>query len=532
MKWLPGIGLLTLSLQFLTVHPCAAAPESVPALPTDGPPPAPPALPVDSPVPDAAPVPALDSDAPPGAGVVPKVKLEGDDKIGRTYAEGSPFNIWGGNRVQRASLFTAAGIVRRSVLDALHQPDQWHHPILIQIRPPLADGTDDRPPVWTTISQVEGGFRIEINLVPRRHSVPGPLLQENLVRAILADLVLKRKSNLDLTGAPTPPPDWLLHGTLALLDYRQLGRMSQTFSQIFALGRVLSVNDILNADPQGMDSVSMTIYRVSSGALLMMLIEQPKGSEHLTALLPTLATAGIDQATQIERAFPSLAASTNGLSKWWSLQIAALSQPGMEEVRAPDETERQLAEALVLHYTIPPAAEKKPGALKRLFKKDKSPAPAAPAAGAGAGAPATPAPAPVQETCSILEYAKVLPLPDSAAVFNQADLALTRLSLRAHPIYRPIIEEYRAALKSLAKGKAGKAMPATLARLAATRENLASRLLAIENYIDVYETMESTTFSGAFEGYLKTADELERPLPGRNDPLTRYLDQVEAELGR
>jgi hypothetical protein len=481
------------------------AQETVPAWPADEPLPRPMELP-DGPV-EGAP------------GLVPGVRLRSDDKVGRTYAEGSPFVIWGGDRMQRSRLFTAAGMVRQAALEALRLPGDWSSPIIIQIRGPLATGTDQRLPVWTSISQVEGGFRLEINLVPRREAVPGPLLQENLVRAILADRVLRRKESLDLKGAPVPPPDWLLHGTLALMEYRQLGRMSQTFSQVFQLGRVLSVGDILNADPSVMDSVSLTLYRVSCGGLLMMLIEQPDGPAHLAALMPNLAQGGTDPALLIERAFPALSGTSNSLSKWWSLQIATLSQPGLEEVQSPQETERLLAEALVLRYVVPPAPEKRPNALRRLLGKDKS---------AEAAADAKPV-AVVPQQAPITDFAKVLALPDPAPPFNQVDLALTRLMLRAHPVYRPLIQEYQDTARLLAKGKAGKAIPATLARLAAMREKLALTIRGIEDHLDWFEATQTTTFSGAFEGYLKTAEESEKPLPPRNDALSRYLDEVAAE---
>ena len=161
--------------------------------------------------------------------------------------------------------------------------------------------------------------------------------------------------------------------------------MSRTFSRIFQLGRVLSVQDILNADPAGMDSVSLTIYRVSCGGLLMMLVEQPKGPENLAKLLPGLAQPATDPGLLIERAFPALTGSANSLSKWWSLQIAALSQPGLDEVQKPGETEQQLAGALILRYAPPAPAEKRPNPLKRLFTPDKAAAPAAAAAPAPRG---------------------------------------------------------------------------------------------------------------------------------------------------
>ena len=489
--------------------------ETVPALPTDGPP---------SP---AAALPGLPQARSAVPGIVPGVRLQSDDKVGRTYAEGSPFIIWGGTRSQRSNLFTAAGLVRRAVLDALHLPDEWSHPIIIQLRDPLATGAASRPPVWTVISQVEGGFRLEINLAPRRQSVPGPLLRENLVRAILADRVLAGKAAMDLSGAPTPPPDWLLHGTLALMDYRELGRTSDTFARIFQLGRVLSVPDILNADPSGMDSLSMTIYRVSSGGLLLMLVEQPKGGAQLAKLLPALARGGTDHAALIEHAYPELGGSVNSLSKWWSLQIAALSQPGMEEVRKPADTERLLSEALVLRYQPASATDKKPGTLKRLFSREKSaaPAPAPHISATPAGAVSSPAAA----SCDITDYARVLALPDPAPVFNQAALALTRLQLRAHPVYRPIIQEYLDGLRLLAKGKSGKSFPATLTRLAETRQRLAATLQGVEDHLDWFEATQSTTPSGAFGDYLEAAENLAKPRAARGDAITGYLDQMEQE---
>ncbi len=455
------------------------------------------------------------------SGLVPGISLKSGEEIGRTYSETSPFNIWGGDRTQRSNLFTAAGLVRRAVRDALHLPDEWYHPIIIQIRPPLAAGTSNRPPVWTTVSQVEGGFRIEITLVPRRGGVPGPLLQENLVRAILADLVLKGKEKLDLTGAPMPPPDWLLHGTLALMEYRQLGRMSQTFARVFRLGRVLSVPDILNAEPDGMDSISHTLYRVSCGALILMLVEQPKGPEQFTRLLTSLAFQETGHELLIERAFPALGGSSNSLSKWWSLQIAALSQPGLEEVLSPAETERLLAEALVLHYVRPAAVEKKPGAIKRLFTREK----------AAAGSPEAPLPEATRESCDIQEYARVQELPNSGGVFHQAALSLTRLMLRAHPVHRPIIQGYQDALQGLAKGKSPKGLTATLEQLASTRQRLATTLRGVEDHLDWFEATQVQEPSGEFEGYLRAAAELEAGRPPGTDPVSRYLDQIEAEFG-
>jgi hypothetical protein len=75
-------------------------------------------------------------------------------------------------------------------------------------------------------------------------------------------------------------------------------------------------------------------------------------------------------------------------------------------------------------------------------------------------------------------------------------------------------------------------LTATLTRLATTRQKLAATIQGIENFLDIYQMQESTVPSGAFDDYLRTADELEKPLPPRGDPISRYLDQVEAEYNR
>ncbi|MDB6134440.1 MAG: hypothetical protein JWM59_2683 [Verrucomicrobiales bacterium] len=527
--------------------------EPAPAIPS----PAPPLLPSASHPPAPAPaqpvIPAPAGSAqvrsipglPKGAVPAPEINFQPKDQVGRTYSEDSPFVIWGGTREQRAHLFTTAGIVRRDVLDALHLGSALNHSIIIQLREPLAKGTDSRPPVWTAISQVPGGFRIEINIVPRMGSVPGPMLRENLVRATLADLILRGHEKNDLSGHHSPPPDWLLHGTLALMDYRKMGRMSSTFSMVFQLGRVLSVSEILGADPDGMDSVSMTIYRVSCCGLLMMLIEQPKGADQLQALLPDLALVDSDPSPVIERHFPSLSSSANGLSKWWTLQIAALSQPGLDEVQSPAETEQHLAEALTLRYTVKKQEAKKPGGnpLKRLFSKNKNtsanPADGPPSLGKDgiktAAAPPPPVPAAEDEpvrTCGIEEFQKVMDLPDHEAILSKPDLDLTLLLLRAHPIYRPVIAEYQTAARNLAKGKKIKESAATLERLAAMRRKLTGTLQEIENTLDAYEASQSPDRSGVFEDYLRTASEFEQPPAPRLDLISRYLDSIEAEISQ
>lgn len=466
-----------------------------------------------------------------GPGVVPGVSPKSNERAGRTYSEDSPFIIWGGTQEARSNLFTTAGLVRRDALEALHLGLEWNHPILIQLREPQARGTDRRPPVWTRVSQVPDGFRIEINIVPRHNTVSGSLLRENIVRASLAALILRGHGDEDVTGWDTPPPEWLLHGTLALMDYRQQGRKSTLFNLVFQMGSLLSVEEIFGAEPRGMDSISHTLYRVSCCGLIMMLIEQPNGSRHLAEMMPALVSGGNDTQALIARYFPGMATSANSLSKRWALQIAALAQPSLDEVRTPAESERLLTDALTLRYTVS-SEDKRPGAIRKLFSRKRPNSADTDQTKAGDTSKIPPPPAPAEQTCDLREFQKVLPLPDHEAILTRVDLNLNMLLLRAHPIYRPVIAEYLSTLKSLIKGRKFKESAESLERLANTRRQLAANLQEIENFLDDHEVGKMEDKSGAFEDYMRAADDMEKPPAARPDPVSRYLDALEAEVGK
>lgn len=424
---------------------------------------------------------------------------------------------------QRDVLLDEAESTRRMVASALRLEPVFTFPIVVQIRETSAL-RPGLPPVWSAVSQTPDGFRFEVNLVPQNNAVPGPLLRQELVRCILAEMLLRPHAATDLSGKETPPPDWLLHGVLELLDYQALGRPSEAFSTVFRLGRVLSIEDIFAAEPRYMDSVSRMIYRSSCCGLLLMLMEQQNGSKLLADLFKVLALMSGDDATAIARTFPSLSDSGNSLGKWWSLQLATMAQPGMDELLSPHETELELAKALVLELPAEPAVEAKKsgkgGALGKLFGKKKKEAAEAenkmPVATAGM-------------TCPLEEYNRVLPRKDRVAILARADLALTQLALRAHPVYRPVLGEYKSIIKSLSAGKKEKEAAASLAALANLRRKLQRDMQGIEDYLDWYEATQAEGISGNFQDYLNAFEELAKPPVPRRDPLSRYLNLMEQE---
>jgi len=492
----------------------------------------PPALPLEPQMPETPPTPApglprvqLAPAAPAfthKATPAPRVRMTPKSDVAESSVHGGQFRVHGKIKEQRDVLLDEAELTRRMLAAALRLDPVSSFPIVVQIRETSAL-RPGLPAVWSAISQTADGFRFEINLVPQHNAVDGPLLRQELVRCILAEMLLRPHAGIDLTGRDVPPPDWLLHGVLELLDYQALGRPSEAFSAVFRLGRVLSIDDIFSADPRSMDSVSRMIYRSSCCGLLLMLMEQKNGGQHLAGLFKSLALMPGDDATAIARAYPKLSESGNSLGKWWSLQLATMAQPGMDELLSPEETGRELAKALILE--IPPepvVAEKKKtgkgGGLSKLFGKKKKDAPE----------PKKEVSTTVTE-CPIEEYARILSRKDRAAILARTDLALTQLALRAHPVYRPVFGEYRSLIKLLTAGKKEKEAAASFAALAHLRKELGDDMKGAEDYLNWFEATQTEGISGAFHDYLKTATELDRPVPARRDPLSRYMNLIEQE---
>ena len=448
----------------------------------------------------------------------PRVKMNPGNGAGESSVQGGQFRVYGKVKEQRDVLLEEAEATRRMLTAALGMDPVFTFPVVIQIREASAI-RPGQPAVWPAISQTDDGFRMEINLVPKNNAVDGPLLRQELVRCLLAEMLLRPHAARDLSGRDTPPPDWLLHGTLELLDYQALGRPSEAFSTVFRLGRVLSIDDIFAADPRFMDSVSGMIYRSSCCGLLLMLTEQKSGGQGLKELFKILALMPGEDAAAIARACPDLNLSGNSLGKWWSLQLATMAQPGMDELLSPQETEEQLTRALMMELPPEPSVAAKPKkGLAKLFGKKKKQTPETEKQTVA-----------VTQTCPLEEYSRVLPRKDRAAILDRVNLALTQMALRAHPLYRPLIGQYQSLIKALSEGKKEKEAGAALASLGGLRHKLQRDLQKAEDYLDWYEATQTDGISSAFDGYFRTAEELTRPAAPRHDPLSRYLNLMESE---
>jgi hypothetical protein len=128
------------------------------------------------------------------------------------------------------------------------------------------------------------------------------------------------------------------------------------------------------------------------------------------------------------------------------------------------------------------------------------------------------------------EFATVWKRDDRDKIFQRTIGQLSALKVRAHPLYRPLIEEYIATVRLLVGGKP-KGVPEKLATLREQQTKVRELARAVETHLDWYEAEQTRSYSGLFDDYLKLGDKIEQELRPRNDALSKYLDTLAKEYG-
>ena len=468
---------------------------------------------------------------------VPSVRML-PKEIPSTSSPDKQFRVYGRDARMRSSVFHVADETRDELMLALAQktrrgtinPRKGELPIIIQLIDRFETGAKAIRGEITVMPDDTISIQIKI---AAGGGIDRERLREEFVRWFLVDLMMRRvrPESLD-SNVRLELPDWLHQGALELIKYHQEGRPSDVFATVFKLGKTLTVQEIINADITGLDAVSLNIYRVSSCALLLMLLEQPEGVDHLLKCIGDMPANQGSMTDHLEKHFPVLHGTGNQLEKWWSLAMATSAEPTQSELLSMIDSEKELAKLMVFRcpeLSIAAKTEKPKTASKLLnvFKKSggKKETPDAQAA----AAPEAAKPTVVQAMeVPIEEYIRVKGRPDSAAIFKGKIAELTRLSFRVHPFYRQMLTDYQ---EQFAKINAGKDRNAAevLQSLAKRREVMLKEAKAVEDHLDWFEATQRTQPSGKFQDFLRVADNAGQPAKPRTDPITRYMDAMEKE---
>jgi hypothetical protein len=131
----------------------------------------------------------------------------------------------------------------------------------------------------------------------------------------------------------------------------------------------------------------------------------------------------------------------------------------------------------------------------------------------------------------IEDYAVVLAHPNKEQLLAQARLSLQSLAIRGNALFREIASEYQKVIADLSAGKT-KDMDTRLKALRKRAVDTYVQACAVQEHLDWFEATQSTRYSGLFEDFLTLPERVRDELPPRQDPISKYLDEVETQLGR
>ena len=106
---------------------------------------------------------------------------------------------------------------------------------------------------------------------------------------------------------------------------------------------------------------------------------------------------------------------------------------------------------------------------------------------------------------------------------------LLKLSYRAFPLYKPIIQEYQKLIINIGAGRL-KNVDKKIDELESIRSSIVESADDARDYLNWFEATRIDKRSNNFSNYQQIYNELKRPLPSRRDELSEYLDDLDKEF--
>lgn len=255
----------------------------------------------------------------------------------------------------RSAMSSRCEEISTELRKVLNDREPWVLPVVVLLNMGDEALKSKAATVSTAISEMtHGGFHLQVT-VNDRPGISAADLRKEFVRALLAERILRNHQKIATPEGRLLLPDWVMTGVLHAMDYKASARPSALFATIFRSGKIYGIEEIIAASPVEMDGLSRTIYETSCCALVLALVDQPDGPARFNKFLNSLATDPRSERQLLDAAFPNFAASASSLNKWWSLQLAALSKPGIAEPYTPADSIKAIEDAILIRYEAPAA---------------------------------------------------------------------------------------------------------------------------------------------------------------------------------
>lgn len=389
----------------------------------------------------------------------------------------------GGEDSPRGALILLAEEMKRDFLSLCGLSDDWKTPVELRLGDP-----QPLNPIVTRLLEIDGQRKFILEL-----HVDHGLDQERFRRAIFSliiyDHALRGRSAPEASIEASP---WLIDGLIEAVDWKRGKSDRMQYRALFESGGVFDLDELLSKTEtayRGMDAASRAAFRVSSGVLVMALLEQSDGIRHFQDFLREVTTFEGEMNLLLSRHFPGVNLSSRGLEKLWSLQLA--HQGGLNSLTDVLGI-RQSDEAL-------------DHALKLLIRNEEG----------------------LLERRPLSDWALLSGLSDQERMeaVRLAENELVRASYRCFPPYRQILSEYQKILIDLSRDKSGE-VPERLERLAGARRDLLIQAEKGRDYLDWFEITRADQSSGEFKDYMLLKSAIQTCNDPKGRSTAKYLDQV------
>jgi hypothetical protein len=405
----------------------------------------------------------------------------------RSVSVSRQFIVYGSDVAMRGAICDLAERAKRDLLTVLHQRDAWTSPIVINAQY-LQANLPELPRLRISVGQTGFGLKLQLDLVVDPKISLSEVRRE-LLRALLLEMMYRAESNIPAGAIYASPPDWLLDGMPAQQSDMPRDGITNVLALPVAAGTVLPLEKFLQQRPELLDAPGRLLYRAYSFALVDLLTHTREGSHRLARFILDLPSAPNDLMADLRIHFPEVLERDGGAEKIWEKQIARLSTEQPYQLMGSAETERILDEKL------------------RLKISDRG----------------------GRKVCQLVEFPNFVQQRSAKNMLAFLTLDLRALAIRANPIYAPIIAGYAEVTELLGRGKT-KGISKRLERLQASRKAVAAQMRGIDDYLSWFEATSLPRRSGAFADYMKAAESAAQPRLPKHDPISVYLDVLEAQF--
>ena len=382
----------------------------------------------------------------------------------------------------RGAVSDAAERTKADLLALLRQRDNWTVPIVLNLQPQQAN-LPELAAAELRFSQTGFGLKLQLD-VTFSQDLDVSLVERELLRAILLEMIYRKRPQLAAGTTFIEPPDWLIDGTLALAPGHDRGQLVEALT---ATENTPTLEKFLQQRPAILDSAGRLLYRAYSLALVQMLLEPKDGAARLAQYIGRLSDASNDALTDLKAQFPLLRSDAE---ETWQSRLHQLRNFQAYQLLTFAESERRLGELLQV----------------KASEANRPP-----------------------KLTSVAELAKRKPSANEKMALNDLSHELLVFVVQANPVLRPIAREYGEIAALLARGKR-RGIVKRLSRLETTHKQLASRMSDIDDYMNWFEATQMKNGSGNFTDYLKAIDQSQLSISKRRDPLTVYVDALEDQL--